>query len=280
MADSDHGKSSDMESELDISAVKNSVWLVKVPTFLADKLTKTIHGQNIGNMKINTDKSIELSIQTDGVDSEAYQFVLEDMTSSSSTDLKTNTSSSSQAYSEPTWLSFVYDEDKTKYSVQGTITKRSRMQPKIASQYSRIISEKVTKQASEVPASELKSISDLETNTSSHVIDFIPPVQGELRRKTALDAGRSDGQPSSVNIELLRSKVFEAFSNQKLQSFKDLQLFCRDVEGGSQKDKEIKLLLDKYARYHRSGPHRGSHQLKPEYESVPQPSSSSSSASP
>jgi hypothetical protein len=173
-------------------------------------------------------------------------------------------------------MSFIYDEEKRRYAVQGTVTKRSRMQPKIASQYSRIISEKVIKLASNVPVAELKSISDLETNTNSNVIDFIPPVQGELRRKTALDIGRIDGVVTTVNTELLRSKVFEAFSIQPLQSFKDLQLFCREVDGGAQKDKEIKLLLDKYARYHRSGPSRGSHQLKPEYETK-KPSASSSS---
>jgi hypothetical protein len=107
-------------------------------------------------------------------------------------------------------------------------------------------------------------------SSSSHTIDFIPPLRVNYKRKiqetpAVNKSSKMTGTAQSLDVELLRSKLFEAFSRERRYTFKDLMAYCGNVPGLS-REKDLKDLLEIYAKYQQRGPNRGTWELKLEYQ--------------
>lgn len=239
---------------LDIGGFKNSVWLVKVPVYIAERLSTMKENDTIGSLSISGQK-IDMSFKReDGVTRD--DFSLQELPTSSESDHL---------------IAFQYEEQTAAYSVVGQITKRSILRPTESRKYKQIVMQRGT-QASSHRETQLKSISVLESQPTSQVIDFIPPVTSDQKRKSIENSSSTSTGKSlklmhmTVDVAKLKSKMFEAFTGNKLQSFKDLVIFCHDIEGApTTKEKEIKHLLETYARYNIKGANKGFWELKQDY---------------
>ena len=252
------------DKTLDITSIDNSIWLVKVPNFVADLLSAKDQNENIGSLKV-TGKNMSIDL-IDSEQNQSYQFTLNE-----------------KPITEQHLLAFLYDEKNNSYKVQGQITKNSVLMPTQSAQYQKNVINRSTSSTTR-QETQYAPASAIDNRNTSHVVDFIPPAYVDQKRKASGEAGPSSSSKQAkmtpADIDKLRSKFFEAFTTNSLQSVKDLLVHIKDLDIGSasSKDRELRQLLEQYARYHGHGTSRGFWELKPEYrdkaKAVPATSSS------
>lgn len=276
--------SSDASKILNVDSFSNSVWLVKIPTFIAEKWADCNTNDELGLLTItNTDKgkTILVNLKNDKNTNQPTEFVLEEFSNNDTAqqhlivfDYENSDSVNSSAASNP-----------SSYIVKGQITKKSILTPKniLSAEYKKIVSDRNIK-ANSLHETVIAPIYDLETrNSSSHTVDFIPPpatsAATELKRKVTqqqseslrnVKANMNESTSISVNSNSLRGRFFDAFTNNARQSLKELLMHCSttsvSAESGAAQEKDVKEMLDKYARYHSKGTYRGFWELKVEYQ--------------
>lgn len=72
-----------------------------------------------------------------------------------------------------------------------------------------------------------------------------------IKNLLSLSSGKSQKlYHVTVHVAKSKSKMFEAFTRNQLQSFKDLVVLCHDVEGApTTEENEIKHPLETYSRH-------------------------------
>jgi hypothetical protein len=253
------GKGVIKKSELNMEAIDSSLWLVKIPHFVADRLGSLEEDQTVGALSINAvppsapgqkaSKRISVSLLANE-DGDPTEFTLEELSTATDTQM----------------MAFAYDQPSNEFTVQGQVTKKLVLKPEDSVAYRQLLKRRSTQDRKMTQAANPEDI--LTTRASSNVIDFIPPVRAEMKRKAIEQeyaAKKSKVAMGGVDYEMLRSKLFEAFAINKRQSLKDLLAMCKDVPGLT-REKEVKDLLESYAKYHSKGPYRSFWELKPEFQ--------------
>lgn len=260
MAES-NAKSSTKKPELDMQGRKSSLWLVKVPSYVAEKLATSKTGDAVGTLSITADpskqgkKSINVTLLADTKANDPTAFTLEPLAAAEDQEL----------------LSFTSDHETHSFTLHGNVTKKLYLKPKDDAKYRQMIRDRGKSALPSKSTHEADMVTVLQARAASHIIDFIPPAHAELKRRRLETGGKSaDGSSSAsnatpVDMDALRSKMLHCFENNSRQSMKDLIAHCKGVQGFT-RERELRGLLDHYARYQSKGMYRGFWELKAEYQ--------------
>ena len=258
---SDNSKSSSKKPELDLQGRKSSLWLVKVPSYVAEKLSTAKTGDAVGTLSITADpskqgkKSINVTLLADTKANDPTAFTLEPLAAADDQEL----------------LSFTNDHETRSFTLHGNVTKKLFLKPKDDPKYRQMIRDRGKSALPSKSTHEADMASVLQARAASHIIDFIPPAHAELKRRRLETGGKStDGSSSAsnttpVDMDALRSKMLQCFETNSRQSIKDLIAHCKGVPGFT-RERELRSLLDHYARYQSKGMYRGFWELKAEYQ--------------
>jgi hypothetical protein len=258
--------------KLNTEGYNTSLWLVKLPAFVADRWSytddpsvkggkaKRQNGDLLGNMEIVVKDGRKQTVVTldDGI-----ELTLED--------LGTN----------PNMLVFNKDEDGG-FSTAGKITKHMALNPVPSAQYTNLVRNRLRKSVERqtVVAVDESVYEALEENST---MPLIPPVYTELKAKAQeLKQSRKaahTGRPADTT--LLLTAIVSAFGSVDKLLFKELvariqvdhpQVFEMFHE------KELREELNKYATYLQGGPFKFYWMLKPDYKDHTARAGSSSGA--
>lgn len=268
------------EKVVNIDLLEQSLWLVKVPQFVAHKWSTAQHDEMVGSLSITSKAggfgkkptkqlNIDLEPSGDHLSNGPTQFTLEEINP---------TGSSSDSF-----IAFSNDSDGL-FSIDGKVTKNLTLRPKASTEYLQLVRERgLTKITSRREATVADAAEVERAAMQSHTVPFITSDRMEFKRKaaaekafaaskrlaSAIGSGMAIPAAAELDIEALKSKMFEAFEQKDRLVFKDLIAFCSDVEGFT-KERDLRDLLDEYAVYHRRGPYKQFWELKPEYRSYVQ----------
>lgn len=260
---------------LNICDIDQSLWLVKVPAFIADKWATADHDDILGQLKItlkstgpskppNKQLSVILNNNTgDTSNSVPSNYTLEEVTTLKGCD--------------DNFIAFSSDKsngDGEGYYMDGKVTKNLILKPQNNSEYRQLVRDRSLSKIVNRKQVQEADFSAIELAASqSNNVDFISAEKIELKRKLQLEKLSSGAKRSSVHslangaseVDLIKSRIFEAFDkNSKLQ-MKDIIIGCGDIHSLT-KEKTIKDVLETYAKYISRGPFRQFWELKPEFK--------------
>ncbi len=256
--------------ELDISSANQSLWLVKIPQFVAEQWTHSRNNEIIGSLKItmkpsgpNLPPTKQLAVKLiNGTDAQCPDdFTFEEVAKSAA-----NTDS---------FISFSSSNDtKGGFSIDGRVTKNLLLKPQGTKEYRHLIrSRGINKITSRRETHVADAVDVQRAQNQSHTVEFITSEKNELKRKnlevrgnsSAAKAARLAGVPSSSEADMnaLKTKVFEAFEMSEKLTLKDIAAYCQNVSG--YKEKDLREILDEYAKYTSKGTFKTLWELKADY---------------
>lgn len=242
-----------MESDLlDVSGASKSLWLVKVPHFIAEQWeTQGQDGDIVGKLQIATvavpgrvEPAHQISVQVSvgGEDSGAVEeFVLAEIPLGSQV------------------LAFDSNPETERFKIRGKVGKSYNMNPRDDEAYRRAIRER-TNNLNNVK--EVKSLSAAVAQANAAAvrdIDFIPPRYAEAKQIAAQSGTSLKRQRAEVDGKDVRSRVLQAFSERDRLTLKELLSMTQAPE------RDIKEQLKNLADFHSKGPYRNFWELKLEY---------------
>ena len=250
------------EKHLNLSTKNQSLWLVKVPTFVAERWATAESEELLGSLSINSValkpnappvKQITVKLTNDR--SEPEEFTLEELSTSDFQQL----------------MAFKFFEKSDSFAVQGQVSKNLSLKPKDTRQYREIVRERGIKATTRQETQHCTEEDVYNGKSGSNTVDFIPPAHAELKRKTQeMQYANKMGRTTVLDVSDLRNKVFESFAMKEKYTLKELLAICKDVPGFS-KEKELRDLLENYGKYHAKGPYQRFWELKLEYRDHAQP---------
>ena len=209
---------------LNIDSYSNSLWLVKVPSYIAEKWSNCVNGESLGLLTIaNSEqgKKIFVSLNEDANNTSSNrnrpsatvnEFVLDEFSNNDSnqqhliafdynnpTDVVSNTNTTNSVGTT--------GNVSSSYIMKGQVTKRSILKPKnkLSTEYKKLVTNRNLK-ASTHHESVIAPIYDLETRTNaSHVVDFIPPASVTAGSGGAADLKRKLNQQQSETLRQMKS---------------------------------------------------------------------------
>jgi hypothetical protein len=242
-----------MESDLlDLSGASKSLWLVKVPHFIAEQWDAHAQdGDVVGKLQIatvpvpgrvETAHQISVQLSVGGEESGAVEeFVLAEIP------LGTQV------------LAFESNPETERFKVRGKIGKSYNMNPRDDEAYRKAIRERTINSQK---VKEVKSISVSVAQAQSAAIrdvDFIPPRYAEAKQLAAQSGTSLKRQRAEVDGKDVRSRVLQAFSEKDRLTFKELMSMTQAPE------RDLKEQLKNLADFHFKGPYRNFWELKLEY---------------
>lgn len=252
--------------KLDIDSAEESLWLVKVPQFVAEKWATANSGDVVGtlsltakpgNPKQKPEKKLEVILPKEN--SKVLfpeHFTLEEVSAPGSTG--------------DNFLAFSSQENNKGFKLTGKVTKNLSLRPSNTPQYRQWVRDRgITKIISRRETQLADSNALQESANQSHVVEFISSDRMEMKRKAAAERvtpfGNQRNGSSDAGTDALRSRIFEAFQINEKQLFKDIMEYCQQQVPGLTKEKDLRELLEKYAKYHLKGTYKHFWELKPEY---------------
>lgn len=256
---------------LNMDAQGQSLWLVKVPQFVAERWATAENDDVIGSLTISAKSAgpnkpptkqlnIRLNDAKNGNGPDA--FTLEELKSSNDS-----------------FFAFSTEKDKG-FSVDGKVTKNMVLKPQINEGYRQLIRDRGLSNVANRKEIGVANMQEIErTSTQSHTVEFITSDRMELKRKAAAEKALSGGKSARTSLSglasgsmedgdsvmtALRSAVFQAFETNERLTFKDILTSCAEVPGFT-KEKDLRDLLELYGKYNHRGMYKTFWELKPEY---------------
>ncbi len=246
--------SSGVAKELNTDALNQSLWLVKIPAFVAEQWTHRRNGELVGSLKVsvrnnglNKSSSKHLSVTLNNDGNAPVDFVLEEVGGTS--------------LSGDSFVAFSSNESSKSFALDGKVTKNLLLKPEGTNAYRQLIRERGQTKLTSRRETHIANVVDVQrSQNQSHTVEFITSDKNELKRKS-LDSKSSRGEFSG---NALLSRVFESFAVKEKQIFKEIVDFCQGAEGFN-KEKDLRDVLDKYAKYTSRGAYKHLWELKPEF---------------
>lgn len=251
------------EKHLNLNTRTQSLWLVKVPTFVAERWVNAQSEDLLGSLSINsvvvkpnTAPVKQITVKLANEKAETEEFTLEELSASEFQQL----------------MAFKFHEKSETFSVQGQVSKNLTLKPKDTRQYREIVRERGIKATTRQETQQVSVEDVYHGKSGSNTVNFIPPAHAELKRKTQEQqyANKMGRSATVLDVSDLRNKVFEAFTTKEKYTLKELLVICKDVPGFT-RDKELRDLLENYGKYHTKGPYQRFWELKLEYRDHTQP---------
>lgn len=262
---------------LNLDALDQSLWLVKVPQFVAERWANAENDDILGSLTVTAVKSsipnkppikqLNIKLNDAKIGQGPDAFTLEELKSSNDN-----------------FFAFSTDKDANKgFSVDGKVTKNMVLKPQINEGYRQLIRARGLSNVANRKEIGVANMQEIErTSTQSHTVEFITSDRMELKRKAAAEKALSGGKSSRTSLSglassssagtedgdsvmtALRSRVFQAFETNERLTFKDIFTACADVPGFT-KEKDLRDLLELYGKYNHRGMYKTFWELKPEY---------------
>lgn len=240
---------------LNIDDLNQSLWLVKVPQYVAERWSMADNDDILGSLKIvmkpakgpkqPAGKQLNVKLSFNDGDDAPSEFTLEDQ--------------GMQAISGDTFVAFSNEPNSKRLCIDGKVTKNMHLMPSSSAQFGSILKERgeILKKKHEIHAADMNEIQ--KASVQSQFVEFIGN-EADMKRKT-----RTSVVPSGdLNTSELRAKVFEAFAKTPKMIYREVKAFCSDVSGFS-KDTQLREILDSYTVYHNKGIDKNYYELKQEY---------------
>jgi hypothetical protein len=259
-----------ISTDLNVDSVNQSLWLVKIPQFVAEQWTFARNNEIIGSLKVSMKsngpgsvptKQLNVKLQNTMESSDMPdEFTLEEVSKSASN------ADSFLAFSSQT------EDSKSGFSLDGKVTKNLLLKPQGTKEYRHLIRSRGISKLTSRRETHIADVSDVQRcQNQSHTVDFITSEKNELKRKSLDNRGISSskfaksvpGEGDEVTTTL-KTAIFNSFSGSDKVLFKDILANCRGVEGFT-KEQDLRDMLDVYAKYTSRGQFKHLWELKPEY---------------
>ena len=154
------------------------------------------------------------------------------------------------------------------YVLHGSVTKSMIFRPQGAA-YNKLLRERSLK-SYQRHGIEVTNDAVLHLNNMNHVVNF-KPTQASVLKQQAREADKANRNLESTEEGEadLRLRIFEAFSKEEKIKQADLHAYCALSPGYTEKG--VKVLLEKFAKYHSKGTYKHFWELLPEYRGQEQP---------
>lgn len=259
---------------LNIESKDQSLWLVKIPQFIAEKWATLSNDEILGSLTVKVagqTKQLHVDLSnTNTIDGSTLptKFTLEEISQQSTGD---------EFYALSATVDEQNDEEPV-FSMDGKITKNLILKPQNNDEYHEFIRErnakakiKWRKETILADANELQR-----SALQPQILDFMQVDATERKRKlnasekkqTTFSSLKEAAASEKETAAYIKSKIFQAFTLNEKQSFKDILSVCvagADAAGVSIRDDEVKEMLKEFARYHAKGLAKTFWELKPEY---------------
>lgn len=287
---------------LNIDELDQSLWLVKVPAFVAQKWETCQNDEILGNLGIqlrrgannavtkeilvNLKNSTDNSSNSNGSNRNSSNGTAKTSGGNNSTASNGNTSNSndihiptefkleetSKGSGDVSFLAFSYDSTNGNYVVDGTCTRKLFLKPQPTKEYYNYIAERKKKSMTrfETTAVETNTIFSSTANRGE-AIDFFKldkKRKAENERMPSikkLATADSKIEFTAADRNKLKLKIFELFGTNEKQLLKDIVVHCMHIMPNS-REKDVRELLEEYANYHKKGKFKYYWELKPEYK--------------
>jgi hypothetical protein len=257
---------------LNSEAIEQSVWLVKVPNFVAEKWSTAQNDDIVGNLTISLKppsnpgelpaKQLKVTLTSQPMDDHDHcpkSYILDELKSSTDT-----------------IVAFSTERDGNGFTIDGKVTKNMVLKPEINDEYRQLIRERALLNVMNKKEIGLANMKEIErTATQSHTVEFITSDKVEMKRKAAAERAMQSSKRAALSGGLieaseelenrLRSKLLEAFAQNERLTFKDIVTACSGVPGFS-RDKDLRDVLEMYGKYNTRGLYKHYWELKPEYK--------------
>lgn len=240
------------KKELNAARGGQSLWLVKIPQFVAEAWADAKQDDVLGSLMVGVKPGKEgtkqMIIKLDKREGHEIpeQYTLDEMKTSAGND--------------GTMMAFNIDNESKQFALEGTVTKSLVLKPPISNEYQSMVQRRGATAAANRREVAIVDPKELEkASKQSCTIEFLSSVRGEIKRK---GGGGKDGV--AVDTSALKTKMFEAFELDTKQPFDTILTMCREVAGFS-REQDLRDMLDKYAIYHHKGPYRTMWELKTQY---------------
>jgi hypothetical protein len=259
-----------ISTDLNVDSVNQSLWLVKIPQFVAEQWTFARNNEIVGTLKVSMKsngpgsaptKQLNVKLQNSVESSEMPdEFTLEEVSKSASN------GDSFLAFSSQT------EDSKSGFSLDGKVTKNLLLKPQGTKEYRHLIRSRGISKLTSRRETHIADVIDVQRcQNQSHTVDFITSEKNELKRKSLDSRGSagnkfaksSSGEGDEV-ATTLKSAIFSSFNGSDKVLFKDILANCRGVEGFT-KESDLRDMLDIYAKYTSRGQFKHLWELKPEY---------------
>lgn len=242
-----------------------ALWLVKVPSFVAEQWEEAGEGEDLGAVKITAikndrgeiKKTIDIKIK-DLKNGDCSEMEV----SGEALPLKIPTEFTLEDHlDEAKLLAFSFDQKNESFSVMGKLSSMN-MRPKGTKEYrdflrDRMQSERINKRRVLSAADRAFDIVR-DIDMKAHQVDFKPAAFAVLKKKKYTAERQVE-----LDVHLLRGVILKGFSTNERLSLKEIKQICKDVPGLT----ESKLVqeVDNIAVYHSKGPYHSLYSLKQEY---------------
>ena len=283
---------SEEKLKVNTDAIKETLWLVKLPEFMGETIANAQHDKVIGTLKVRKVPSakgsgkppskkttVELydtvtagSAGTNTEDTDKRipsNYILEEKTTSNDVTMLAFSEVYKQASTATATATAtsVDEEKKVGYTLAGTVSKSMILLPDDP-KYDALLRERSVKTYMRREI-QVDDNAIFNFNNMNHIVNF-KPNESALLKKQANEAdranrtlARSGGHTDESSLNQLRLKVFEAFSKAERVKQSDLHAFCSQIP--SYTNARVKAILEKCARYHQKGAYKHFWELLPEY---------------
>lgn len=244
---------------------EQTMWLVKIPTFVAEQWVNAADNELVGNMKISMvagvngqppSKKINVKLNVNNKQEEPSssapipdEFTLDDVPSA------------------PKMFAFSGDDDCDQFVMQGQVSKNMLLKPRGTKEYQEFLwnrNVKTTARREAVRAADDRAAFTMQRTDT--VVDFIPPAAAMQKRKAKEISQvnkKTGGADVVADMKRLRGAVFDAFSKSERMTLVELQALCSETDGYT--TARLKEMLEDYCKYHPKGAHKHLYELKPEF---------------
>jgi TFIIF, beta subunit HTH domain/TFIIF, beta subunit N-terminus len=274
-ASSSSSSSSQFPPELLLDGKDTSLWLVKVPAYVADAWSHAQNDDVIGHLSIS---KIVPPAQAGNSTAKSGKAAADAVTKRVNVRLteagsnwsnkrgridasgKSSSSSSSSSIEDErpidytlaevaggignTVLALSYDGDIGQYSLAGKCTKNYTLRGKDIESSGAFVHKRNIRQAR--PAAQIVDMND-------------PANKAPTSVGGAIDLKAPKVYHGELDERVLKTRVFELFGTEDWISFRDISAACHDIPGVS--EDSIRDLLKKFARFHQKGEHKQTWEL-------------------
>ena len=265
--------SSGVKRPLDMIETEKSLWLVKIPTNVAEMWRSAQPGESLGSLSIESvppsapgkksrnKVSINLrsDIAEDSHDVDNSHVKIPRVTEFTLDETQQMKGSSSNL------VVFDSTDYQDNFSVKGHVTTTWSLTPKDTEQYRQAVKNrqlKATTKTHSVKAVDPKTVFDSANKVQE--VGFKPPAYVTDRNRTIDGVGlvrRNRGEKASEKeMRELKRKLLEVFAEREFLTFKEMNGYCQAYEP------DLRELVKKYCVYHTKGSLKTYYELKPEYK--------------
>jgi hypothetical protein len=270
-----------LKRKLDTTASSQSLWLVKIPTNVAEVWRSSQCGESLGSLAI---ESVPSSIPGKKPRSKVSIQLRSDIAPESS---MSRSSSVESADAPPTITEFTLDEiqnmkstssnmvvfdsneGQDAFSLKGHVSTFWSLTPKDNEQYRQAVKNRQVNASTKIHS--VKSIDSktvFEHSNKAQEVGFKPPAY-VTERKRDVDSLGAGGAPRRVRGEKATEKELNELKKNLLKvfggprdylTFKEINQYCQAYES------DLRELVKKYCDYHAKGSLKTYYELKPEYK--------------